>query len=901
MTLPEHDTTTVPAPATPDTPATAPAETRYFGIRHHGPGCARSLQRALAHWQPDCILIEGPPDADALLGFVTHAGLVPPVALLVHSTDHPDLAAFYPFTVFSPEWQALRHGTTHGVPTRFIDLPQAVRMAQQKARDDARKAELEAAEKAAKSAETAEATESPEATDVTEATADSETAAPAAPATSSEPTESIATHAIGESEEAENSSETEAPDDNGTLPAHIDPLDALAEAAGFADGESWWNHLVEERGTDGDGLALFEAITEAMTVLRDTWPHAYRGHSEEGRAEEALREAHMRQCVREAQKAGHRRIAVVCGAWHVPALKPATVPAFIPAEIDTQASDKERAKADKAEKARLAAHLAAEKAADKADKALAKSDVALLKGLPRLKISATWVPWTYGHLTRASGYGAGITAPGWYDFLWHLPPQADRATGWLSRVARLLRAHQIDCSSAHIIEAIRLSDALAAMRGHSTPGLDDMDEAVRTTVFMGDATPLQLIHSALTVSQRLGQVPPDVPAVPLQRDLEQQQKSLRLKPEALERTLELDLRNPTDLARSHLLHRLGLLGIAWGRLGGGRGSRGTFRETWVLRWEPELSVKLIEASRYGSTVANAATACITEQCQTLESLPALAALVDQALLADLEAAVHAVSASLQSRAATTGDALQLIAAVPPLARVFRYGSVRQTDSALLAHVLDGLIARGAIGLPLACQGLNESAATELRDPLLAAHEAIGLHAQTKDSDEQLALWHKALVQIAQGELPHPLLRGLCTRLLLDGGQWPSDEAATQLSRQLSSGAPPLDAAHWLDGFLNRNAMVLLHDETVWGLVDAWLESLTDAHFMQVVPLVRRSFAAFSASERHDLGQRARRGRQSGLGTASADPGSMAGTGTDIDADRAALAIPLLRLILGIPA
>ncbi|MDP2095670.1 MAG: DUF5682 family protein [Hydrogenophaga sp.] len=862
MTLPEHDPTPVPAP---DTPANAPADTRYFGIRHHGPGCARSLQRALAHWQPDCILIEGPPDADAQLGFVTHAGLVPPVALLVHSTDHPDLAAFYPFTVFSPEWQALRHGTTHGVPTRFIDLPQAVRMAQQK---------------------TAEA---------------------AAP---SHPSENTADNATEGSEEAEISSETQAPDDNGTLPAHIDPLDALADAAGFADGESWWNHLVEERGPDGDGLALFDAITEAMTVLRDTWPHAYRGHSEAGRAEEALREAHMRQCVREAQKAGHQRIAVVCGAWHVPALKPATVPAFMPAEIDAQASDKERAQADKAEKARLAAHLAAEKAADKADKALTKADVALLKGLPRLKVSATWVPWTYGHLTRASGYGAGITAPGWYDFLWHLPPQADRATGWLSRVARLLREHQIDCSSAHIIEAIRLSDTLAALRGHSTPGLQDMDEAVRTTVFMGDATPLQLIHSALTVSQRLGQVPPDVPAVPLQRDLEQQQKSLRLKPEALERTLELDLRNATDLARSHLLHRLGLLGMAWGRQGGGRGSRGTFRETWVLRWEPELSIKLIEASRYGSTVANAATARITEQCQTLESLPALAALVDQALLADLEAAVHAVSASLQSRAATTGDALQLIGAVPPLARVFRYGSVRQTDSALLAHVLDGLITRGAIGLPLACQGLNESAATELRDPLLAAHEAIGLHAQTKDSDEQLALWHRALVQMAQGELPHPLLRGLCTRLLLDGGQWPGDEAATQLSRQLSSGAPPLDAAHWLEGFLNRNAMVLLHDETVWGLVDAWLESLTDAHFMQVVPLVRRSFAAFSASERHDLGQRARRGRQSGLGTASAltagagtgtGTGTGTGMGTDVDAERAALAIPLLRLILGIPA
>ena len=48
------------------------------------------------------------------------------------------------------------------------------------------------------------------------------------------------------------------------------------------------------------------------------------------------------------------------------------------------------------------------------------------------------------------------------------------------------------------------------------------------------------------------------------------------------------------------------------------------------------------------------------------------------------------------RAALTGDALQLLGALPPLANVFRYGNVRQTDAALVAHVLDGLIARTAI-------------------------------------------------------------------------------------------------------------------------------------------------------------------------------------------------------------
>ena len=40
---------------------------RIFGIRHHGPGCARSLSLALEDWQPDCILLEGPPEGESVL------------------------------------------------------------------------------------------------------------------------------------------------------------------------------------------------------------------------------------------------------------------------------------------------------------------------------------------------------------------------------------------------------------------------------------------------------------------------------------------------------------------------------------------------------------------------------------------------------------------------------------------------------------------------------------------------------------------------------------------------------------------------------------------------------------------------------------------------------------------
>src|SRR3954468_12531438 len=100
-----------------------------FGIRHHGPGCARSLVAALAQLEPDAILIEGPPDAAAVLPLAASPEMKPPVALLVYPADRPGRGVFYPFAEFSPEWQAIRAGLARGVPVRFMDLPQAHRLA----------------------------------------------------------------------------------------------------------------------------------------------------------------------------------------------------------------------------------------------------------------------------------------------------------------------------------------------------------------------------------------------------------------------------------------------------------------------------------------------------------------------------------------------------------------------------------------------------------------------------------------------------------------------------------------------------------------------------------------------------------------------------------------------------
>ena len=857
---------------------TEATKVHYFGIRHHGPGCARSLVRAFDALQPDCVLVEGPPEAEGVLAALMSEHMQPPVALLSYCPDEPGRAVYHPFAVFSPEWQALRWALLRQVPVSFIDLPLTHQLAMAKEREEADKAaEAEAEAEADAQAAEAEAAEAAETAEATAGAGDTGKAGNTEKAGKTENAENV--------EEGKNASPvTDAESNESAVPANPvepahpaqaldpgDPLHWLAQASGHADGESWWNHTVEERG---DGAELFAAIAEAMTTLRadlgaeaeERCPHRAR--------RELLREAFMRQRIRDAVKQGHARIAVVCGAWHLGGLQAATAA--------TAAS-----KGGKAPKA------------PKAIKVIkASADAALLKGLPKIKVHTTWVPWTYRHLTRASGYGAGIAAPGWYEHLWlsgmafdaapgTAPP---RTVGWLARVARLMRERDLDCSSAHLIEATRLADTLAALRQRPQAGLEELHEATRTVLTLGDDAALDFIADALLVGQRMGQVPPDVPTVPLQRDVEQQQKSLRLKPEATQRTLDLDLRQPNDLARSHLLHRLRLIDLPWGRVARtGSSARGTFHEIWDLQWQPEFVVRLIEASQWGQTLEVAASTASLERAHKAATLGALSQLVQEVLLADLGPAVQALTRILENRAAVSGDTLQLLQALPPLASVFRYGNVRQTDTGMVAHMLDSLTVRAAIGLPLACSGIDDASAEQLRSTLLAAHGAVAL----RDAPEQTQAWQRALGLVARRDTAHPLLQGLATRLLLDDGLWQAGDAAQALSLQLSSGADPLKAAAWLEGFLNRNAVVLLHDAQLWQLVNGWLCSLGEAHFTHILPLVRRTFSAFSASERSDLGQRARQG---GASTAHAAASASA---PPWDAELAALPLPLLHTILGI--
>ncbi|GAA2499761.1 DUF5682 family protein [Winogradskya humida] len=1020
----------------------------HYGIRHHGPGSARAVVTELDRQQPTILLIEGPPEADDLIRWAADPALQPPVALLGYATDDPRRSAFWPFAIFSPEWQALRWAVTNGIPVRFFDLPYAYRLTNTPAApalpptaapdhsptdgpatDSPPTDNSPAPGPAPVSAAAVSAAVDPAAVDpaaavgpaavtsaaadplaaassvvgpaaVTSAAADpagvtsvvepaavtSAAADPLAAASSvvgptavtsaaissadgpnadglsadgqfaSEPLAgwlsaagpSIGTASPGGSSTGKPSSSGSSPDGSSAdapspdgfsadapspdgssagelspsgssagkpsggkpsagepsggepsggepsggepsggepsggepsaakpsggepsgdvgvtaswqsacsvtvLPSAVaapttvrevtfppsdvdgeapleragrvrpvDPIGELAAAAGYDDPERWWEDVVEHRG-----MPAFVAIAEAMAAIREASPED---------PEDLVREAYMRTVLREVRRT-HENVAVVCGAWHVPALS---------------------------------------------RKVSAKDDAALLKGRKKVKVSFTWVPWTYGRLASWSGYGAGVQSPGWYH---HLFTTADEVVPrWLVDAAGVLRAEGVPTSSAHVIEATRLAEALATVRGRPLAGLAEVTEAAEAVMCDGEPLRVELIGRRMVVGERLGGVPADMPTVPLAKDLAVQQRAVRLKPEALERVLELDLRKDLDLGRSRLLHRMRAIGVPWGEAEAARRGTGTFREQWRLRWLPDFEVQLVEGSMHGTTVAGAATAKVTGAAREAATLGEVTALVEVCLLAELGDAFPAVLAALDTRAALDADLNHLMAAIPALARTLRYGDVRRTDVAGLETVTASLLTRVCVGLPAASGSLSDDAAKELRGHIDGVHQAVGL----LDDDATREQWLNALTSVAGRSDLHGLLAGRLSRLLLDAGRVDGAEVRRRLGLSLTIGTPPAHGAAWVEGFLSGGGLLLVHDEALLELLDQWLADIPADAFDDVLPLLRRTFGAFATGERRAIGERI----AGGASRAGGEP-------LMLDHERAARVLPTLRALLG---
>jgi hypothetical protein len=195
--------------------------------------------------------------------------------------------------------------------------------------------------------------------------------------------------------------------------------------------------------------------------------------------------------------------------------------------------------------------------------------------------------------------------------------------------------------------------------------------------------------------------------------------------------------------------------------------------------------------------------------------------------------------------------------------------------------------RAGIGLAAACASLDDEAAAAMAARISAVDAALVL----VERPGLLAIWRRALEGLLSRTPPHGVVAGRACRLLLDGGELPPAEAARHFGLALSRGSGAAPAGAWVEGFLGGSGMLLVHSDTLWGIVDKWLCALPPEEFIDVLPVLRRTFSRFEAAERRMMGQRVRRAP---AGAAGSSVAALAG----IDEARASTVLPLLAAILG---
>ena len=697
---------------------------KFFGIRHHGPGSANSLKNALSTWKPDCILVEAPEEMEQIFKFFSFPGVTLPIAGLLYAKNDPTKAAYLPFAVFSPEYQAIVHSQQFQIPIRAIDLPMAYQFVQ-------------------------------------------------------EPT---------------------LPNFNLSVSTNdweIDPLGKIAELAGYQDRERWWEvNFEEEEGS----IAIFDTISNLMGALRPRDIQEVNGLN-------IWREAWMRKQIRKAVKEEFEKIAVVCGAWHVPLLQ-----------------EYENIKE--------------------------KEDNAIVKGRKKEACAACLIPWSYEQMTLSQGYASGVHAPFWYESLYFHPKQA--VVRWMVKAARLLRKKNLDASSAEVIESVALANALAGLRNLKIPGLKELEDAALTVLCQGKKEQLNAIYKNLLTNNRVGKIPNAAPQIPIQKDFLKIVKSLRLSAYMENDQVvrkELDLRKPNQLQTSIFFHRLLLLEVDWGKkLMNKTFAQGSFNERWSLRWQPRIVIQIIQAGRWGKTIAEALLNKVNHKIASAKESVQIAKMLDLVIKADLKEVVQPLLKKLQQTGVGQRDTESQMQVLNELIPLRRYGDVRNVDQKVLDWLIDDLITRICLGIKPFVFLMNEEQSEQFFSAIQVTHHLIGF----LEHSAHQAKWMNALQSVLDQKESAPKIRGGILRILHDKGTISQERTEKYFVLELSPIVELENIALWLEGFLFGSAGLLLYQPTLLALLDNWITGLEESRFMEVLPILRRTFSKYSGNEKRRL-------------------------------------------------
>lgn len=623
-------------------------------------------------------------------------------------------------------------------------------------------------------------------------------------------------------------------EDNGALASEEtrayldDPFEEIARISGDPDHETFWEKHFEQAGNEA---VYREAIDEFAAVMREV-----RRDPPWRERETLTREAFMRRVIVDTIREGHdpERIVVVCGAFHSPALVGEAAP-MTPAEVEA---------------------------------------------LPRVPTTLTLMPYSYYRLSAQSGYGAGNHAPNYYQMVWeaHEGGSASRVgPRYLAEIAGRMRTAGMVRSSAEVIEAVRLANALAAMGGSSAPTLRDLRDAAVTCLAGGDRASIEKHLVEVEVGDAIGTLPPGVSRTSIQEDFHRWVKDLRLEDylkdkeqpvkgrsgdpwldRRLNRFVKSEDAAARDRRRSVFFHRLEALGVGFAtRVADDEEDKNSFKERWVARWKPECEINLVENALRGDTIETAAAQALAEKILAAESVGEATSLALQAVDCDLPEVVDRARRRVQALAVDDAGFTSIAAGVRNLASLVRYKHQQITSVDvepvkplvaqlfLRATLLVGAAARcdDAAARGKAMPGTVQGVKGGIEDV-----EVVAGYADEWGDALPVARWHAALNDVADDDLANPYVSGAVCALLLESGCCSDDVLEQRVARRLSPGTDPVAGAGFFEGLASRNHMALLGRKRLWQSMTEFIEGLDVADFKKALVGLRRAFASFEMGE-----------------------------------------------------
>ena len=423
-------------------------------------------------------------------------------------------------------------------------------------------------------------------------------------------------------------------------------------------------------------------------------------------------------------------------------------------------------------------------------------------------------------------------------------------------VSSLREKKQQGISSADLIAVETMAKSLANLRGHAEVWRQDLIDGilgalVKEELNNGLKHPLlEAVYQVFRGSDR-GRLAIGTSLPPLVLDIQLQLKKLELESKLAIRLVDLDLYQKSDLEKSQFLYQLRGLGITgYRRLDGTdfieREDLSAIWEQWEIRWSPEFEANCIESAIYGSSLMEAVSNRLLERAKNIDrAADEAAVLLLEACLMGLPDLPQSLEERLRSLIRQDSQFLQVSQALSHLLYLYRYDTVLQSiRSETMALLLQETFHRSLWLLEtLGTIGTEESHHLKgLRIILDVFERCQSLFGNDRSELQQI------LDRVSQDTQQHSILRGGAI-----GALWRLGAIeAEQVFPILNSLSNPEKLGDFLAGLFSIAREMIQRYPMVAQQIDALIMGYSNQRFLEALPPLRLAFSVFSPREKYNI-------------------------------------------------